>query len=190
MNENTLPTTAQLRQELRREKKKNEYRRTLFSTVYILLIVAAAAILAAVMLLPVLQITGCSMEPTLETGQIVVCFKNSGFQRGDLVAFYYNNQVLLKRVIGTAGDTIRIDEDGNVSVNGKRLEEKYLTKKSRGQCSIDFPYQVPDGKIFVLGDHRETSIDSRTRSFGSIDKRNVIGKAVLRVWPLKSFGAI
>ena len=121
---------------------------------------------------------------------LLVCLKSSRFQSGDLVAFYYNNKVLLKRVIGTAGDTIEIDDSGNVFVNGSQLDEPYITKKSLGQCDIDFPYQVPDNRIFVMGDNRETSVDSRTTAVGCIADEYVIGKVFLRVWPLEQLGSL
>ena len=153
-------------------------------------IVPAAAVLAAMLFFPIFRVTGSSMEPTLNAKEIVVCLKSSRFQSGDLVAFYYNNKVLLKRVIGTAGDTIEIDDSGNVFVNGSQLDEPYITKKSLGQCDIDFPYQVPDNRIFVMGDNRETSVDSRTTAVGCIADEYVIGKVFLRVWPLERLGSL
>lgn len=190
MEERKIPTTRQLKEELLHERKKKEYRRTLRSTVYILLVVAAVSVLVATLFLPVLQVTGTSMEPTLETGQIVVAVKNVEFERGDVIAFYYNNKVLLKRVIGLPGDKIVIDADGNVSVNGEALEEPYLSEKSLGQTDIEYPYQVPDGKIFVMGDHRATSVDSRTSAVGCIADEFIVGKVVFRVWPTNRFGEV
>ncbi|SBV91620.1 Signal peptidase I, bacterial type [uncultured Eubacteriales bacterium] len=190
MEERKIPTTRQLKEELLHERKKKEYRRTLRSTVYILLVVAAVSVLVATLFLPVLQVTGTSMEPTLETGQIVVAVKNAEFERGDVIAFYYNNKVLLKRVIGLPGDKIVINADGNVSVNGEALEEPYLSEKSLGQTDIEYPYQVPDGKIFVMGDHRATSVDSRTSAVGCIADEFIVGKVVFRVWPTNRFGEV
>ena len=182
------PSAKEFNDELKRVRHSREYGHTLRTTIYILLTVAAIAVLIATLLLPVLQVTGTSMEPVLESGQIVVALKNAEFRRGDVIAFYYNNKVLLKRVIGLPGDRVSIDLDGNVSVNGYVLDEPYLTDKSIGNYDLDFPYQVPDGKYFVLGDHRESSQDSRLSAIGSIADEYIIGKIAFRVWPLKDFG--
>lgn len=181
-------TVRQIEGELKRLRRKQNSRRIFRQTVLSLLVVAAVAVLAAMLFFPIFRVTGSSMEPTLDPKEIVVCLKSSRFQSGDLVAFYYNNKVLLKRVIGTAGDTIEIDDSGNVFVNGSQLDEPYITKKSLGQCDIDFPYQVPDNRIFVMGDNRETSVDSRTTAVGCIADEYVIGKVFLRVWPLERLG--
>lgn len=183
-------TVRQIEGELKRLRRKQNSRRIFRQTVFSLLVVAAAAVLVAMLFFPIFRITGSSMEPTLNAKEIVVCLKSSRFQSGDLVAFYYNNKVLLKRVIGTAGDTIEIDDSGNVFVNGSQLDEPYITKKSLGQCDIDFPYQVPDNRIFVMGDNRETSVDSRTTAVGCIADEYVIGKVFLRVWPLEQLGSL
>lgn len=181
-------TVRQIEGELKRLRRKQNSRRIFRQTVFSLLVVAAVAVLAAMLFFPIFRVTGSSMEPTLQPKEIVVCLKSSRFQSGDLVTFYYNNKVLLKRVIGTAGDTIEIDDSGNVFVNGSQLDEPYITKKSLGQCDIDFPYQVPDNRIFVMGDNRETSVDSRTTAVGCIADEYVIGKVFLRVWPLERLG--
>lgn len=181
-------TVRQIEGELKRLRRKQNSRRIFRQTVFSLLVVAAVAVLAAMLFFPIFRVTGSSMEPTLHPKEIVVCLKSSRFESGDLVAFYYNNKVLLKRVIGTAGDTIEIDDSGNVFVNGSQLDEPYITKKSLGQCDIDFPYQVPDNRIFVMGDNRETSVDSRTTAVGCIADEYVIGKVFLRVWPLERLG--
>lgn len=183
-------TVRQIEGELKRLRRKQNSRRIFRQTVFSLLVVAAAAVLAAMLFFPIFRVTGSSMEPTLNAKEIVVCLKSSRFESGDLVAFYYNNKVLLKRVIGTAGDTIEIDDSGNVFVNGSQLDEPYITKKSLGQCDIDFPYQVPDNRIFVMGDNRETSVDSRTTAVGCIADEYVIGKVFLRVWPLERLGSL
>ena len=183
-------TVRQIEGELKRLRRKQNSRRIFRQTVFSLLVVAAVAVLAAMLFFPIFRVTGSSMEPTLHPKEIVVCLKSSRFESGDLVAFYYNNKVLLKRVIGTAGDTIEIDDSGNVFVNGSQLDEPYFTKKSLGQCDIDFPYQVPDNRIFVMGDNRETSVDSRTTAVGCIADEYVIGKVFLRVWPLERLGSL
>ena len=183
-------TVRQIEGELKRLRRKQNSRRIFRQTVFSLLVVAAAAVLAAMLFFPIFRVTGSSMEPTLDPKEIVVCLKSSRFQSGDLVAFYYNNKVLLKRVIGTAGDTIEMDDSGNVFVNGNQLDEPYITKKSLGQCDIDFPFQVPDNRIFVMGDNREASVDSRTTAVGCIADEYVIGKVFLRVWPLERLGTL
>lgn len=185
-----FPSMDLLEQELKKEQYKSNYGRVLRSTVFALLAVAAAAVLVAVLLLPVLQITGTSMSPTLEDGDIVISVNNSSFATGDVVAFYYNNNILVKRVIATAGDWIDIDEEGTVYVNGVVLDEPYLQEKALGNCNIELPYQVPEGRCFVMGDHRSTSIDSRNTAVGCISKDMVVGKLLVRIWPLKETGLI
>ena len=183
-------TVQQIEGELKRLRRKKNSRRIFRQTVFSLLVVAAAAVLAALLFFPIFRVTGSSMEPTLDPKEIVVCLKSSRFQSGDLVAFYYNNKVLLKRVIGTAGDIIEIDSDGSVFVNGSQLDEPYITEKSLGQCDIDFPFQVPDNRIFVMGDNRAASVDSRATAVGCIADEYVIGKVFLRVWPFERLGTL
>lgn len=183
-------TTEKIETEIKRLKRKKSGCRILKETVFSLLVVAAVAVLAAMLFFPIFRVTGSSMEPSLDSKEIVVCLKNSKFKSGDIVAFYYNNKVLLKRVIGTAGDTIEIDKDGNVFVNGNMLDEPYIKQKSLGQCDIDFPFQVPDNRIFVMGDNRETSVDSRTTAVGCIADEYIIGKVFFRIWPFGKFGSV
>ncbi len=130
------------------------------------------------------------MSPTLDEGNIVLALKDKSVHQGDLVAFYYNNKVLVKRVIAESGEWISIDDSGNVYVNDKLLDEPYLKEKSLGNCNIDFPYQVPDGTVFVMGDHRDVSIDSRTKDMGCISKDEMIGKLWIRIWPWNRFGIV
>ena len=184
------PTEEQLEAELKNNRKKGDFGRAVRNAVYILLVVAAVAILIATVFFPVLQVTGNSMEPTLKPGEVILSSRTESPQNGDLIAFYYNNKVLLKRVIGVPGDIVMIDAGGNVAVNGVSLSEPYLSGKSLGVCDIEFPYQVPDSRYFVLGDHRETSIDSRTKDVGCIPQERIIGKVVLRVWPIGRFGFV
>lgn len=184
------PTLAQLETELRREKYRRRYHTVLRSTVYTLITVAAISVLIATLWLPVLQIYGSSMTPTLQDGEIVVSVKTSDFTQGDIISFYYNNKILIKRVICGAGDWIDMDEDGNVYVNDVLLDEPYLVEKALGECDISLPYQVPDGRIFVLGDHRSTSVDSRSTSVGCVAQEQIVGKIVFRVWPLNRLGAL
>lgn len=184
------PTTEQLEAELSRVKYKRRYHRALKSTVYTLITVAAVAVLVATLWLPVLQTYGNSMAPTLRDGEILFSAKGSKFEPGDIVAFYYNNKILVKRVICGPGDWFDIDEDGTVYVNGVRLEEPYLTEKALGDTDIELPYQVPDGKIFVMGDHRATSVDSRNTAVGCVAQEQIVGKIIFRVWPLNRLGAV
>jgi len=184
------PSLEQMEEEISRLKYKKRYGSALRGTLYSLAVVAAVAILIATLWMPVLQITGVSMDPTLVDGQFVVALKNSDFEPGDITAFYYNNKILIKRVIASAGDWVDIDRDGNVSVNGLWLEEPYIQEKALGECNIELPYQVPDGKVFVMGDDRAVSLDSRTTAVGPISKEQVLGQVVFRVWPLSEFGRI
>ena len=180
----------QLEEELRKTRHKSRYRKVLRSTSFSLLVVAAAAVLTAVLFLPVLRIDGTSMTQTLQDGDIVVAVSGTKFRIGDVVAFYYNNSILVKRVIATAGDWVDIDGEGNVYVNGEAVDEPYLTEKALGQCDIELPYQVPDGKCFVMGDHRATSIDSRSTSVGCISEGDVVGRITFRIWPVREMGLI
>ena len=182
-----LPTSQQLEEELKRVKYQRRYRRVLSSTVYTLITVAAVAVLVATLLMPVLQIYGSSMAPTLEDGDIVLSLKTSDLQHGDVVAFYYNNKILVKRVIAVSGEWVDIKTNGDVYVNNKRLDEPYLEEKSLGDCNIQLPYQVPESRIFVVGDHRSVSIDSRNTAVGCVAEEQIVGKLVFRVWPLSDF---
>lgn len=177
-------TTEQIEKELNRVRYKQRYGRTLRSTVYALITVAAMAILVATLFLPVLQIYGSSMTPTLMDGQLIVSLKEADFQTGDIIAFYYNNKILVKRVIANTGDWVDIDKNGNVYVNNELLDEPYVAEKAVGECNITLPYQVPEGKTFVLGDHRSVSIDSRHTSVGCVSEEQIVGKLIMRIWPL------
>ena len=184
------PTVEQLESELRRARHKRNYRRTLLSTISALVSVAAIAVLVSMLALPFLQVVGESMTPSLYEGEIVVAPRGTTFQKGDVIAFYYNNKILVKRVIANAGEWVNIDADGNVFINDVPLDEPYLTEKALGDCNITLPYQVPDGKIFVMGDHRATSSDSRNTAVGCVSQEQVVGRVMLRVWPLNSISVI
>jgi len=178
------PSVEELEAELKRVRYKQRYHSVLRSTVFTLITVAAVAVLVATLWLPVLQIFGSSMTPTLQDGDIIFSVKNSHMEQGDIIAFYYNNKILIKRVVATPGDWVDIDPDGTVYVNGTALEEPYLTEKHFGDADIELPYQVPESKYFVLGDHRATSVDSRHTAVGCVSQEQVVGKILIRIWPL------
>lgn len=185
-----IPSVQELERELQRERYRIRFRSTLRSTVYALITVAAVAVLVATLLLPVLQIYGSSMTPTLTDGDIVLSLKEADFQRQDIIAFYYNNKILVKRVIARAGEWVNIDEEGNVTVNGEPLEEPYVMDKSLGECDIQLPYQVPEGRLFVMGDHRSVSVDSRSSAVGCVAEEQIVGKLIFRIWPISGFGKV
>lgn len=190
MSENQLPSAAQVELELKRERYKTRYKRTLKSTVFALVTAAAAAVLVATLWLPVLQIFGASMTPNLQEGQIVVSVKTKKVETGDIIAFYYGNKVLVKRYIAGPGSWVDIAEDGTVTVDGTVLEEPYLTEKSFGISDLEYPYQVPEASYFLMGDQRDTSVDSRHSSVGCVTLDQVVGKIVYRVWPMEVFGKV
>lgn len=185
-----IPSVQELERELQRERYRIRFRSTLRSTVYALITVAAVAVLVATLLLPVLQIYGSSMTPTLTDGDIVLSLKEADFQRQDIIAFYYNNKILVKRVIARAGEWVNIDEEGNVTVDGEPLEEPYVMDKSLGECDIQLPYQVPEGRLFVMGDHRSVSVDSRSSAVGCVAEEQIVGKLIFRIWPISGFGKV
>ena len=174
-----MPTLEQLQKEVDRVHYRRDFSRVLINTIYSLVVVAAIAVLVAVLLLPILRIYGHSMT-----------LKGSDFKTGDIIAFYYNNKILIKRVIGKAGDWVDIDQDGNVYVNGNLVDEPYLDDKAFGECNIELPYQVPESKVFVMGDNRSVSVDSRNTAVGCVAEEQIVGKVVYRLWPLKDFGKL
>lgn len=184
------PSVEVLESEIKRLRYKRRYQTVLKSTVYTLITVAAVAVLVATLWLPVLQIYGSSMTPTLQDGEIIFSVKTTDLEQGDVIAFYYNNKILVKRVIAGPGDWVNMDEDGTVYVNSEELYEPYVSEKAVGETDIELPYQVPDGKIFVMGDHRSTSVDSRNTAVGCVEQEQIVGKIIFRIWPLDQIGII
>ena len=185
-----IPTTAQFEAELKRLRYREKFIKTLWSTVSSLIVVAAIAVIISTMLLPVLRVTGASMNPTLRNDEVLLCNKLADIKQGDIIAFYYNNKVLIKRVIGLPGDVIDIAEDGTVYRNGEALEETYVSELALGEKDVETPITVPESRYFVCGDHRAVSIDSRSATVGCIAEENVIGKVFFRIMPFKAFGII
>lgn len=186
----TRYTKKELEKELVRVRHKRKYISVLRNTLAVLVTVSAIAVLVATLWMPVLQIYGDSMSPTLTEGNLVVCVKEKQYKTGDIVAFYYNNKILVKRVICSAGDYVDIDLDGRVYVNGALLDEPYIEEFSYGDTNIRLPYQVPEGKTFVMGDHRATSLDSRNTAIGSVSDEQIVGKLIFRIWPFGSISQI
>ena len=185
-----LPPTAQLRSAFERVSYADRLRKSIVSTTNTLIVVAAVAILVAMLFLPVLRIYGQSMNATLWSGDLVFSLKGSSFETGDVIAFYYNNNILVKRVIATSGQGVDIDLDGNVYVDQKLIDEPYLDEKAYGEPNIDFPYQVPEERVFVLGDNRDVSVDSRSTSVGCVTPEQIVGRVTFRIWPLSRIGPI
>lgn len=186
----SVPTLTEIQSERKRIRRKDYYKQALRGTVSVLVVVAAVAVLIATLFLPILQISGDSMSPTFEHDEIVVLLKTKKFERGDLIGFYYQGKILLKRVIALPEDEVAIDVDGNVYVNGEQLEEPYVTDKGLGDCDLEFPYKVPGTSYFVMGDRRSNSVDSRNSALGSISREDIIGKVFVRVWPFSRFGFV
>lgn len=185
-----IPSLTEIQHERKRIRRKAYYRQALQSTISVLIVVAAIAVLIATLFLPILQISGDSMSPTLEHDDIVVLLKTKDFDRGDLIGFYYQGKILLKRVIALPEDIVVIDGEGNVYINEELLEEPYITDKGLSDCDLEFPYTVPGTGYFVMGDRRSNSVDSRNSIVGAIAQEDIIGKASVRVWPLSKIGFV
>ncbi len=186
----SVPSLNEIQGERKRIRRKDYYKQALRGTISVLVVVAAVAVLIATLFLPILQISGDSMSPTLEHDEIVVLLKTKKFERGDLIGFYYQGKILLKRVIALPEEEVAIDADGNVYVNGELLDEPYVTEKGLGDCDLEFPYKVPGTSYFVMGDRRSNSVDSRNSAVGSIPQEDIIGKVFVRVWPFSRLGFV
>ena len=185
-----LPTVVQLKEELEREKYKKRFRKAFLSTVYSLIIVAAVAVLIATLALPVMEISGSSMEPALSDKEIVLLIKTTKLDYGELICFSYQNKLLIKRVIAKGGDSVNIDDMGFVSVNGAAVNEPYVMERAKGDGDVSFPYTVPNDRYFVMGDRRTVSVDSRNSVIGAIEKDQIVGKIMFRIWPLDKIGRV
>lgn len=179
-----IPSVELLKQELARVDSRRNFRRTLLNIAGVLIVVAAIAALIATRVFVLIKVNGSSMSPAFEAGEVIILRQTKEIGAGDTIGFYYGGNIFLKRVIGTSGDNIDIDQKGNVYVNGELLDEPYLTKKDLGKCELEFPYQVPEGMYFVMGDNRAVSLDSRIKSIGCVQSDQIVGKTVIRVWPL------
>ena len=186
----SLPTSASVKAELDRLNTRYENKSALKRLLFILITFAAAAVLSTLLWLPLLRIYGLSMEPTLIDGEFVIAVKTKDLKAGDIIAFHYGNQVLVKRMIAGSGEWVMVDDSGKVYVNDVLLEEPYISAPALGDCNIDMPYQVPESRIFVMGDHRSVSLDSRNKSIGCITQEQIVGKLVFRLWPFSDFGKI
>ena len=186
----SVPSLNEIQSERKRIRRKDYYKQALRGTVSVLVVVAAIAVLVATLFLPILQISGDSMSPTLEHDEIVILVKTKEFNRGDLIGFYYQGKILLKRVIALPEDEVAIDAEGNVYVNGEILQEPYVTDRGLGDCDLEFPYKVPGTGYFVMGDRRSNSVDSRNSAIGAISQEDIIGKVFIRVWPFSRFGFV
>ncbi|MEE5993319.1 MAG: signal peptidase I [Oscillospiraceae bacterium] len=185
-----LPDAEQFRREFKQLQYQKNFSRTMRSTIGSLIVVAAIAIILSMLVVPVMRVTGASMTPTLQNEDMLLCVRSANYQKGDIVAFYYNNKILLKRVIGVSGDTINMTEEGAVSINDEPLNEPYVNELAMGECDISLPYQVPESRVFVMGDHRAVSIDSRSTAVGCVSEEAIVGKVLLRIYPFNRFGSI
>lgn len=184
------PTSEQLESIVKRFRHRRDYLHILKNTVFSLLVAAAVAVVISMLIFPVLRITGKSMMPTLESDELVICKKKSDYKRGDIIAFYYNNKILVKRVVALPGDVVEIESDGTLNINGSDVDEPYVTQKAFGECDIEMPYTVPEQKIFVMGDERSISVDSRSEKVGCVSEEEIIGRVIFRIWPFKKIGKI
>ena len=180
----SLPSPEQVSRAYQQDQYRKRYKRAFISTLSVLAVIAAVAVLVSTLSLPVIQVSGNSMEPTLSDGDVLVLLKSKRYERSQLCCISWQNKMLLKRIIGLPGDVVSIDIQGNVSVNGALLDEPYVSDKTLGECDVTFPCQVPEGKVFVLGDHRSTSIDSRSSEIGCVDQDQIVGFVLFQVWPL------
>ena len=184
------PSMEMLEREIARQDRMESHKKLLRGALTAVLCAAAAIIIVTNLWIAVLQVDGSSMNPLLSISEVVVAIRADNPERGDVAAFSSDNKVYIKRVIATGGDTVEIGEDGLVSVNGEALYEPYVASPDIGDCDMEFPFQVPPGSFFVLGDNRPVSLDSRSQRLGPVGRDQIIGKVVFRVWPLPQIGGI
>jgi len=182
------PSVAALDRELARLDRIRAYRRLAATIAVCFAAVAALVIIATNTWVAVMQVNGSSMNPLLKMNETVFAVRGADCGQNDIIAFYINSKLYIKRVVAVAGDTVDIDADGTVSVNGEVLDEPYIAEPSLGSCDIKLPYMVPAGTVFVLGDNREQATDSRDSRFGPISGEQIVGRVVLGLWPLKRLG--
>lgn len=190
MKSRVIPTPPVIQAEIDRLKHKEKYKRAFRSTFCLLIFCIAVVVLISALVFPVFRTHGNDMDPTLKSGQLVCAMRTTQVEPGDIICFYYNNKVLIKRVIAVGGDSVSIDWHGNVTVNNKTIDEPYLRGKSYGDCNISLPCKVPLSKLFVMGDNRSISVDSRHTEVGFVSQEQIIGKLILRIWPLDAISAI
>ena len=183
-----IPTLAQVMTERQKLAIRGRRRRAAVTFVISFLLTLLGGALVLLMFLPVLEVSGGSMEPTLQDGDILLLLRPGTIRSGELCGIYAQNRLILKRVIGLPGDVVDMDEGGTVYINGMQLQEPYVSKKAVGTCDLSFPFTVPENSLFVLGDHRETSIDSRSSLIGCVQTSQVMGQVVARIWPPRSIG--
>ena len=171
-------------------------RREAYDWIQSLISALLICVLVFVFVIRIMDVNGSSMSPTLINGDKVLV---SGLfyepDRGDIVVFkkdsYNDNKALVKRVIAVVGDVVNIDFDnGIVYVNGEAVEEAYLSVSTNTKLDFIGPQTVPENCLFVMGDNRNASTDSRDKRIGMVDKRVVIGKVLMVVYPFSSFGTV
>lgn len=175
---------------------KNVLKEILSTSIYLLVVICAAYLIITYVGQRT-QVLGSSMETTLsENDNLIVdkiTYRFSDPKRFDIIVFpfqYATHTYYIKRIIGLPGETVQIDEDGNIYINGEILEESYGREIIQNPGRAVEPIQLGDDEYFVLGDNRNNSSDSRDPSVGNIKREDIIGRAWLRIWPFSKFGVL